>query len=371
MISSEEFHQQLQAGQIQAALALIVRDASELDVTTRMTEDLADCQCSSSEYLRTKINLLTGEIHNEVGKDVVTRNSYIKLQQLHIDQIIVSHRLVQGYLDRVKAILTVLDSSRCSNGEATLGQAQGNACGVGVALPLALPSLAFGDTTPTNGSLGKKLPQPSILSHSGNVNGSELNSNDLVARLTQSAMLVNITALEQFELATAAEVRSIDLNLDRIPNSSSIEVEAAAGEHPQPQPAIIDPLASPVAAQTDRVLVDPLAVDDDIDLSIDEDGSVWEEWVEDEDFMPSSVMSQPRSASPPSNLPERHKQWERRHLNPIAVKPIAPRTTDLAVAAPQWDRFVPEYIGVSSHSPPLGSNGDADQIDRSIADLDT
>ncbi len=34
MISSEEFHQQLQAGQIQAALALIVRDARELDVTT-------------------------------------------------------------------------------------------------------------------------------------------------------------------------------------------------------------------------------------------------------------------------------------------------------------------------------------------------
>ncbi|MCY7336117.1 MAG: hypothetical protein LH613_07890 [Chamaesiphon sp.] len=349
MISSEELHQQLQAGQIQAALALIVRDASELDVTTRMTEDLADCQSSSSEYLRTKINLLTGEIHNEVGKDVVTRNSYIKLQQLHIDQIIVSHRLVQGYLDRVKAILTVLDSSqggtadvRCSKGKAT----------------------------PMNDRLGKKLPQPSILPHSGNVNGSELNSNDLVARLTQSAMLVNITALEQFELATAAEVRSIDLNLDRIPNSSCIEVEAAAGEHPQPQPAIVAPLASPVDAQTDRVLVDPLAVDDDIDLSIDEDGSVWEEWVEDEDFMPSSVMSQPRSASPPLNLPDRHKHWERRHLNPIAVKPIAPRTTDSAVAAPQWDRFVPEYIGVSSDSPPLGSNGDAHQIERSIP-LDT
>jgi len=356
MISSEEFHQKLQSGQIQAALALIVRDASELDVTTRMTEDLADCQSSGSEYLRTKVNLLTGEIHNEVGKDVVTRHSYIKLQQLHIDQIIVSYRLVQGYLDRVKAILTVLDSSRCgkadvrlSRGEATCGESSG--------------------TTPTNDRfLGKILPQPSIFPHSGNVDGSELNSNDLVARLTQSAMLVNITALEQFESATAAEVRSIDLTSARIPNTS-IDIEAVPGEHQQPQPATSDP-ASPVA-KTDRVLVDPLAVDDDIDLSIDEDGSVWEEWVEDEDFMPSSVISQPRSASPPLNLPDRHTHWQRRHLHPSAVKPTPPRTTDSAVAAPQWDRFVPEYIGVSSDSPPrIGSNGDVHQIDRSIADLD-
>jgi|GEM_PF-3152793 len=187
MISSEEFHQQLQAGQIQAALALIVRDASELDVTTRMTEDLANCQSSSSEYLRTKINLLTGEIYNEVGKDVVTRHSYIKLQQLHIDQIMVSHRLVQGYLDRVKAILTVLDSARSGAADVRCSK---------------------GEATPMNDrSLGKKLPQSSILPHTGNVNGSELNLNDLVTRLTQSAMLVNITALEQFELATAAKLR--------------------------------------------------------------------------------------------------------------------------------------------------------------------
>ncbi len=333
MISSEEFHQQLQAGQIQAALALIVRDASELDVTTRMTEDLANRQSSGSEYLRTKINLLTGEIQNEVGKDVVTRNNYIKLQQLHIDQIIVSHRLVQGYLDRIKAILTVLDSSgcgtdvRCSSGEATFGHFTGNAGGE--------------ETTPTNGSLVHRLP------HSGNSNGSDLNS-DLVARLTQSAMLVNITALEQFESASAA----------------------AAGEPPQPQPAIIAPLASPVAAQTDRVIVDPFAVDDDIDLSIDEDGSVWEEWVEDEDFLPSAVISQPRSASPPLNLLDRHQHYLRRHLNPIAVKPTPPRNTVESVAAPQWDRFVPEYIGGSSDSQRLDSNSDAHQIDRSIADPD-
>ncbi len=71
----------------------------------------------------------------------MTRNIYIKLQQLHIDQIIVSHRLVQGYLDRVKAILTVLDSSRCGKADVRCSK---------------------GKATPTNDRLGKKLPQPSI-----------------------------------------------------------------------------------------------------------------------------------------------------------------------------------------------------------------
>ena len=88
MSSSEIFHQQLQAGQIHEALALLLTEASELDVTTQMTE-VATSQSGSSDYLRTKINLLTGAIHNEVGKETIAdSNTYIKLQQLHIDQIV-------------------------------------------------------------------------------------------------------------------------------------------------------------------------------------------------------------------------------------------------------------------------------------------
>jgi hypothetical protein len=109
MISSQEFQEKLQAGQIHEALALAIQAASELDITTRMTEDLPNHRSSGSEYLRTKINLLTGNVENEVGKKIVTdSNSYLKLQQLHIDRVAESHRLFRGYLQQLEAILTAL-----------------------------------------------------------------------------------------------------------------------------------------------------------------------------------------------------------------------------------------------------------------------
>jgi hypothetical protein len=114
MISSEEFQQKLQAGQIQAALALVGCDASllqgvftqQLDITTRIT---VDAQSPSNEYLRTKINLLTGAIENEFGGSVaIDENRYLQLKQLHIDQILSSYQIVSSHLDRLSAILTAL-----------------------------------------------------------------------------------------------------------------------------------------------------------------------------------------------------------------------------------------------------------------------
>ena len=116
MISSQEFQAKLQAGQIHEALALAIQSASELDITTRMTEDLPSHRAVGSEYLRTKINLLTGNVENEVGKQIVTdNNNYLKLQQLHIDRVADSHRLVCSYLHQLEAILTALPPSADNN----------------------------------------------------------------------------------------------------------------------------------------------------------------------------------------------------------------------------------------------------------------
>ncbi|WP_373544275.1 hypothetical protein [Chamaesiphon sp.] len=318
MISSEIFHQKLQAGQIHQALALLVRDASELDVTTRMTED-TNSQSSSSEYLRTKINLLTGEIQHEVGRDLVTRNSYIKLQQLHIDQIVVSHRLVQGYLDRVKAILTVLDRSQSSQE----------------------------DALPSDKSIDRL--QPSIDVASGS---QRLNSADLVARLTQAAMLVD----PQLASAPAGSPQEYREELAETPDANPI----SAGEPQQHPPATNEPSGW----TKHQVNLESSFIDDDIDLSIDEDGSVWEEWVEDEDFMSASAI-------PPSTIPDRQQHWGR-HLNPIEVKPTVSRSTTESIdSSGHWDKFVPEYIGISTDpQPPLGNNSNSERMEWLLADLD-
>ena len=246
MISSQEFQAKLQAGQIHEALALAIQSASELDITTRMTEDLPNQRSSDSEYLRTKINLLTGNVENEVGKKIVTdHNNYLKLQQLHIDRVADSHRLVCSYLHQLEAILAALP--------ATAGSSE--------------------------------------------------------------------RAVEDFS----------------------------------PRPTSIDtPLVAP------QLPTHP-ALDEDVDLSIERDGEVWEEWVEDEDFQFEAGAPQPQSIS---MLPDRSTHSVRSPLNPLPLKPIALRSTATPVETSGWDKFAPEYIDSDAESQlrPLSSS-DIDLLD--------
>jgi hypothetical protein len=261
MISSEEFHQKLQAGQIHEALSLVMHDATELEIVTRLTEDLANSQSPGDRYLRTKINLLAGTVQNEVSENVLTDGTnYLRLQKLHTDRIVSSHRIVRDYLQQIEAILTVLP------------------------------------------------PPPS--------GGAEDSSDS-------------------------------DNNLQTLPAGSS--------------------------PQADRFPMDKLAVeDDDIDLSLDRDGEVWEEWVEDEDFMSDLGLPQPSTSLGTISDRQENANWVRRQLNPLEVKPTPPRSTSVpADTATRWDKFAPEYIGSGTDPQPrIDLNNDAEQMDKLLADLD-
>jgi hypothetical protein len=239
MISSAEFQQTLQAGKIHQALAILVRDASKLDITTHLTENsVTDDQIEQTGYLRTTINLLTGEIYNEVSKDILASgNNYIKLQQLHHDRIVASDRIVRGYLSQLQAILASL---------------------------------------------------PSTLAQPQQVESSQLNSHALLARLTQAALLVQepITSLPSSQFA--------------------------------------DNLAAPD--------------DDDLDLSIDPEGAIWEEWVEDEDFSIGAASTS-----------EWAEHWVQRQRNPVEISTPHPHTTaELTTSSARWNKFAPECLNVDT-----------------------
>jgi hypothetical protein len=258
MISSQEFYQKLHAGQIHQALALIIQESIELDITTQMTEDLANNRSSSSEYLRTKINLLTGDVQNEVGESVITDSSnYFRLKKLHLDQVVASHRLIHDYLQQIQEILAILP---------------------------ATPSV---DVSP------------------------------------------DVTNSHNPPLVTAT----------------------APTEHQS-------------SGESD--------LDDDLDLSVDRDGEVWEECVEDEDFRFGAGVPQPPSASLSLTLPDRAEHSVPRQLNPIAVKPIVPRSASPPVdTSATWDKFAPECIEIVTESQPrINNHSDAHQMDQLLADLD-
>jgi hypothetical protein len=327
-ISSEEFQQKLQAGQINEALALVLDQASTLDVTTQITDDirsnLSDSHPQTSEYLRTKINLLTGEIQNEVGRDLITNSiSYLKLQQLHIDRIVTSHRLVQSYLQQIQGVLTAIEST------STIAS--------GLESPLA--DEKFLDRSNIADALPTRLAEAfrSIL----NSNSSDLseNSDSLPSKLAASD--------------------SIDL--PQTNRTEPIAEDMQTFKLPQPSPPSSVPILSPVA------------FDDGIDLAIDENTVVWEEWVEEDPESAPKILRDPTPADQSVTIPDWGEDWDRRQLNPITVKPISriPAAAKTVDPLEQWDQFLPEHVGIYIDPKPNSPNSnDPHQIDRLLADLD-
>ncbi|WP_310422700.1 hypothetical protein [Chamaesiphon sp. VAR_48_metabat_135_sub] len=317
MISCEEFRQKLHAGQIQEALA-ILREPMELDVTTRMTDNSrASSDAAGNEYLRTKINLLTGKIQNEVGKDATIDSSiYLELQQLHIARVAADYRIVQDYLDRIKAIVTVL-----------------------------LPTSSAVEIVSTD----------------------RLNLDFLRTSLSQSPQ--NSISQEQGS-NTSAEIISSGGQEAPIKNCkpTNLPEHCKVSKQQQSPPIVTNNINT-------ELLPHNADIDDDIDLSIDEAGTVWEEWIEDEESILASILPQP----PASTMSIWGKNSVRQHLHPIELKPMIPRPIVESVDySAQWDKFVPEHIGIDADSQhPIGTSRDAeiddsdreDNLDRLLADF--
>jgi hypothetical protein len=286
MISSAEFQHKLRSGQIYDALALVVQETIELEITTQMNEDPDPDRSADGEYLRTKINLLTGNIQNEVGKNVVTSPNFLKLQQLHLDQLVVSQQGVRGYLEQIQAILAILPANSTTSGdESQLPADRRHPSG-----RVAVPFVSSIDPTPD---------------------------------------------IDE----------DLDLSIDPVMNIDE-DLDLS-----------IDPVMN---------------IDEDLDLSIDRDGEVWEEWVEDEDFVSSSEILAPPLMAPRVPLSESPTRWVRRPLDPIALKPIAPRAATTPVdLATKWEKFEPEHLGcVVEPQPRVKHYPDPQQMDKILADLD-
>ena len=259
----------------------------ELDVTTHSIPD--DPTVDRSGYLRTKINLLTGEIHNEVSENLLLDPaSYAHLHQLHSERIEASYRIVRGHLDRLKAILTaLLPALQQLPAEASTQQ-----------------SVGMGEFTAT------LLQNPSTQLHSISATANNIDGHERIAVIDKIAPPI-----------------------DRLfPPDESIET-------------------SLTTASSELLAAMPIAPGefDEIDLSIPSDNEIWEEWVEDDDFQPESIAPQPTTVLEELKLPELQEHWVRRPLSPIDVKPIVPRATVISSdPIERWEKFVPEYIEIEA-----------------------
>lgn len=118
MASSEDFKKYIQAGKLTEALALAMGAAVKLQITTRVLgdEDMATGHESQpGERIRTQINMVEGQITNEIGEQFTGKNPYKDLKQVHLEQVKEGAKTIQNNLKSLQKLFRLLVAMRQQN----------------------------------------------------------------------------------------------------------------------------------------------------------------------------------------------------------------------------------------------------------------
>ncbi len=111
MASSDDFKQQLKAGNFAKALAIAFSEATELKITTWVSSDLDDLSSTVAKpghRLHTRINMIDGDIENEIGEQFIANNPYKELRQFHFEQVAQGNEIIQSNLKSLQKLFEVL-----------------------------------------------------------------------------------------------------------------------------------------------------------------------------------------------------------------------------------------------------------------------
>ncbi len=109
MASSEEFKQAIREGRLNDAFVLAMSKAPELHITTWIASaESSTTKPEAGKCLRTHINLVEGEITNEIGTELIEDPLYQKAQQFHIQQISQGHQTISHNLESLQQMLRLM-----------------------------------------------------------------------------------------------------------------------------------------------------------------------------------------------------------------------------------------------------------------------
>ncbi|HBB30876.1 MAG TPA: hypothetical protein DDZ80_12940 [Cyanobacteria bacterium UBA8803] len=115
MASSDEFREQLKAGNITEALALALGEAAKLRITTWVasgSEDLTVARAKPGYRLRTHINTVEGAIENEIGDQFLGNGPYRELLPFHLEQVNQGNQMIENNLKSLQKLFEVLVTLR-------------------------------------------------------------------------------------------------------------------------------------------------------------------------------------------------------------------------------------------------------------------
>jgi hypothetical protein len=345
MVSSEQFLQQLQAGQIGEALALAMRETLELEVTTRFAgEDGAENPSHAGEFLRTKINLLTGKSYNEVSRDLLMSRDRDKLQQFHTEQVNTSHQVIQSHFQQIQELLILWQTST----------------------DLVAPSNAENSNRPQTTTLDETTTRSSD------------------SQTPATAAELNEFLVEQEDLADLLSSAYPTVNRSEItaPESWIPPIESTATT-PENKAAIA---TNPVNLdeEMDFNITSEDSAAEDFNLPLDREDEEWEEWVENDELLPEPVINySPTNTDRHASIPDWEEHWSQQHSVPIS-EPKLPLSHSSGFERPNLsdslEKFAPEYVGFSAITQPersgdlsqpiwLKAIDDLDSIEQLLADV--
>jgi hypothetical protein len=107
MVVNEEFKRLLQTGQFNEALLLALEQAMEIEVTTWVASG-QEVEAAPGQRLRSRLNLIAGELEHEIGEEFLDNPAYQQLQQFHLDQVQASRQTMVQNVETLQQLFTVL-----------------------------------------------------------------------------------------------------------------------------------------------------------------------------------------------------------------------------------------------------------------------
>jgi hypothetical protein len=110
MTSSKEFKQAIREGRLNDAFIIAIGNAPQLHITTWIASPNEDrkAQPRGGECLRTHVNLVEGEIINEIGEQLIGDDLYGTLQQFHVQQVTQGHQTMSENLQSLQQMFRLL-----------------------------------------------------------------------------------------------------------------------------------------------------------------------------------------------------------------------------------------------------------------------
>jgi hypothetical protein len=212
---SERFKQELQLGNVEKAIEIVVEDAMTLEIVTWVADDADEPSENGTgagtrkpgHQIRTKINLLDGTVENQIGKFFLDGEPYANLRAFHLQQVEASKALIEKKV----ASLQILKEVWLGVNRGPVNYGNGDRA---AALPSNLPPNADAETPQDN----IEFILGTIFSANGQRLESPLNRPDLPTFTAQNGIEADQPLLRLEPDAPVSESINlqIDLSLDEL-----------------------------------------------------------------------------------------------------------------------------------------------------------